>query len=800
MPSFLAWSRRGVAWTLLLLAGVPAPAAALAIASTHPRLFVRADSALVGAGPTVSELRARRTEPEIAPYARLASSDANWEGILTPALQTLLGGDAAAQSQVRAWLLDQTEPSKHSTGRQGAGHMAVAFDWVYGSLSPAERRQVAENIRTGTDAAVAFLHVGRPDINHNFTYMALFSVAMAGLALHDEPGYEAVARAYLDEARDWLEGPGGAYEAAAARGGTWPEGSQYSLTECTRLLVLTMHGYRSATDVDPFVLARTRYGDFLRGTARFAMALARPDLTLERLGDMNQFKPLLRDQHRFVFEALAAGLRTDGGDARVPGMLEHFSDLVHASYGMRDTHRNFGWGMVVFDDPSAPRDAASYETQPLLQVFGRGTLDLVVMRHGWDESGVSITFAAGDHFADHQHFDKGAFTIYHRGALAIDSGTYDRMYGAHHSQYATRTVAHNAPLVFDPQQPLAPDYKPDGGQRVLRGFQHHARWSDYLAHREPEHLDAADLESADSGMAPRLEVASASESPAATPADAHASSAAAFTQWAVARAQLAGAYGPAVRSLRRTLAYWPSAQIVVVDDAFELASPLDVAFTLHTVDAPLASGNGQATPGDATLGAIDWWVMTRRGSLDLGEREVVYDGRLFLRTLVPRAHRDRRIGGKGFEWWVNGVNYKPASNAGEPREPGAWRVEVHPENASAHPHATHAMLVTDPSVVRMPDCEATSVSNGWHGAHVASAPEVFLGIADAARGPLPLRYQLTTALPCVHVLVGLEPGAAVDVQSGTSARRLRASAEGVVAFHDPEVGPHAVAVTSAGAP
>jgi hypothetical protein len=533
------------------------------------------------------------------------------------------------------------------------------------------------------------------------------------------------------------------------------------------------------------------------------MSMARPDLTLERIGDMNQFKPLLRDQHRFVIEALAAGLRSDGGDPREPGMLEHFSDLVHGAYGWRDTHRNFGWGMVVFADPDAPRDRTSFEAQPLLQVFGRGSLDLVVIREGWDESGVMLTFLAGDHFVDHQHFDKGAFTIYHRGALAIDSGAYDRMYGPHHSQYATRTVAHNAPLVFDPEQPVPPDFQPDGGQRVLRGFQHHARWDAFLEHRESEHLDAADLVRAEAAWAPRLEPAAA-----AHVGQADSSAAAPFARYAVAQAELAGAYGPAVRRLRRTLAYWPAAGIVLVDDDFTTAKPLDVAFQLHTQAPILALGSvgvastvavaaaATAAPGDTQLGAIDSWVATCSDSLDLGSREILYDGRLFLRTIAPREHRARRIGGKGFQWWVNGADRRPANNEKPPRESGAWRIEVHPAAPAARQHLTHAFLIADPAVPKMPEAEALRLPDGWHGAHVASAPEIVLVVTDRDVPPLPLRYEVATALPCVHVVVGFDPGRAVEVSAGGTSRRLQASVEGVVSFHDTEIGAHVVTVVS----
>ena len=62
-------------------------------------------------------------------------------------------------------------------------------------------------------------------------------------------------------------------------------------------------------------------------------------------------------------------------------MVEAFADRIHAAYGWRDTHRNFAWGMLLFADPEARRDDAAYASQPLLQVFGRGTLDLVCIHY-----------------------------------------------------------------------------------------------------------------------------------------------------------------------------------------------------------------------------------------------------------------------------------------------------------------------------------------------------------------------------------------------------------------------------------
>ena len=119
-------------------------------------------------------------------------------------------------------------------------------------------------------------------------YMMLFTLVTSGLTLSDVPGHEEDARLYLQEAQSWLEGRGGIYETCDALAGGWPEGAQYGYRENTRLLVLMMHALRSATDQDPFARVRRHHGDFVRKIERSFMAMTRPDMSLERIGDVNR--------------------------------------------------------------------------------------------------------------------------------------------------------------------------------------------------------------------------------------------------------------------------------------------------------------------------------------------------------------------------------------------------------------------------------------------------------------------------------------------------------------------------------
>lgn len=74
---------------------------------------------------------------------------------------------------------------------------------------------------------------------------------------------------------------------------------------------------------------------------------------------------------------------------------------------------------------------------------------------------------------NHRHYDSGSFTLYHRGFLALDSGTRLGQ-GNHMENYYGQTVAHNSLLIEMPGEPVAPYWfrKPDqqyGGQYRFTG-------------------------------------------------------------------------------------------------------------------------------------------------------------------------------------------------------------------------------------------------------------------------------------------------------------------------------------------
>jgi hypothetical protein len=91
-----------------------------------------------------------------------------------------------------------------------------------------------------------------------------------------------------------------------------------------------------------------------------------------------------------------------------------------------------------------------------------------------------------------------------------------------------------------------------------------------------------------------------------------------------------------------------------------------------------------------------------------------YDGRMFLRCLLPTEAELNLRGGPGFEFWCDGVN-RPMdgrsarySTSDSPREGGQWRIEISPRTPALEDRFLNVMalgsqagLKDPPEIVRM---------------------------------------------------------------------------------------------------
>jgi hypothetical protein len=732
------------------------------ISSRHPRIHIRHDQAEVGQGISVSELRRRALDPAYAKW-RQPLSGGGAAAAVERAARYLEGGDAGEISAVRDFLLLHTfSYREHDVGGFLAGaEMATALDWVYDGLSDADRRAAMANIVTTADSSRQFLESGGPDVNHNYTYMALNTVATCGLVLWGEPApYGETAREYLALARQFIEAPGRVLDTWQAREGAWAEGSHYTFHETLRNFVLMLQAYRSASDADYFSQAAER-GGFLSAAGRFLIASTRPDFTFERTGDTSASRALANRTVLLTVEALASGLHDLDEAAR----LRSFADDLRQTYGSDDVVPAFQWGMRVFHDPTARR-TPSYRTLPTGLWLGKGTSEHIVLRNGWNEDSTMITILGGDHFTDHQHFDKGHFLVYHRGGLAVDSGAYDGMYrpGEHPNEYAQRTLAHNCLLIHDPDQVFPKGYTNEGGQQVIRGGQHHEDWREYVAHRRGEGLDTADVLAFDHVQA----------------------------DFSYVRLDLQRAYGEKVRSYDRQFVYLPKAGVLLVYDRVVARRPeFEQRWLLHFQDAPIVDGR-PPEPGDVAYASPARVEMQRQGRLDLGGRSFAYDGRLIVRTLVPASHVTRIVGGAGYEFWqpFEKRNYPPRREreTADVRESGRWRMEVSPSEPHAEQNFLHSLSMGGAAGAPADSVELLpSLPDTLTGVVVASSPasRVVLFRTRAAGAAVPLEYTLSMETPAEHLIVEMPPDQELDlIVEDRPPHPVRVNSQGILAFSD----------------
>lgn len=785
----MTWARRAptlllfaIACLTIFLSRLDRPQAAELpeVSSLHPRIFVRHDEASVGRGLTVGQLRQRLSDSAYQRWrGRVAQKDLVGKPGLSEtvefAARYLEEGDKDDLEAVRHYLVANTfSYAKHDvTGFLAGAEMATAFDWVYDGLSPSDRAAIMSNIVTTADSSYDFLIKGEPDINHNYTYMALNSIAVCGLVLEGEAApFDARAREYLELARQWLEGKGKALDTWQAREGAWGEGNHYTFHETLRTLVMTLQAYRTATATDYFALIERQHGDFAAKAGRFLIASTRPDLTFERIGDISPSRVMAAITVPLTVDALAAGL----GDTDDAARLRSFADALLEAYGARALHPSFDWGMRIFFEPRARREP-SYKTLPLAMRMGAGTYDLITFRNGWDSDSTMISFLGGDHYTDHQHFDKGHFLIYRRGGLIVDGGAYDEMNKpqGHWSDYSTRTLAHNGVLVYDPDEAFPKGYSNDGGQRVLRGLQHHADWQNYLEHYKKEKLDTGEVLAFESGE-----------------------------QFGYARCDLARAYSDKVTAYDRQLVYLPADDFLLVYDRVSAARPeFNKRWLLHFQEQPVIGGVAPK-PGVSRFANASLMSVKRRGSLDQGGRKVAYDGALFVNTLLPAQRSVTTIGGEGYEFFdaFAGVNHPPSDlkRADELREAGRWRIEVAPARPARSDRFLHAFQIADgatkqPVRVRL----LTSDEGKMVGAQFLARRkhQVVLFAKNQPDSPvsLPLRYTLSSPVTAHHLLVELPPGQRVAVEiNGKPSPVQRVSSQGVLEFEDRVTGQRKVVI------
>jgi len=601
--------------------GKALPAAQFAhFRSEHPRL----------PAPTAADLeRLRKENPDwMSLQARRAKArEPDLEAMVLMALAEPASVDLAALHRRLMALKfvyrgnEQTKP------------LAKAYDWLYARWSPAQRDALLRKTLDGCESQIAVIRDQRLSPYNVYLYnsplQALMACAIASYG--DAPRADAVMRFTQDY---WLNRVLPVWRQVMGQHGGWHEGGEYVGIGIGQAVYQLPAMWRAATGEDFFT---SEPG--LRGFLDFLVQRRRTDGTYFRWGDAGNFE-------------------RDAPD-RVPLAIEYRHVAAYSLGGCPTRVEPTAWPWGPLNDPTLCDEAAAAKLEPSTLFDGIGML---IARSDWGTDGTQVSFKAGNNYWSHSHLDQGAFTIYKRFPLAIDSGVYGTRYGSdHHMNYTYQTVAHNALTVTDPEDIVQAPSKAgaryianDGGQRRIG-----SGWG-----MDPAPVDYDEwMQKSDTYRAGKIleyEHTAAFDSIVADLT-------AAYTNpWSGK-----GLFSPRTRrinSYQRSFAYDRDFDAIVIYDRVAVEQPhFHVRWLLHTVAKP-AKG---------------------RHSFDLSvesKPNEVQRGRAGLRGYVPVPldHHINLVGGPGYEFFVDGRNYDENGEVQREvtrkrlTEAGEWRIEIEP--------------------------------------------------------------------------------------------------------------------------
>lgn len=608
---------------------------------TRPRLYLGPEQA--------AQLPARLKDPVLQPIVerleRQGKRSAQF-GVEWGALQYLVTRDRAQGRAVverGLALLKKCELPDRNDACRVTGRMmvtgAIVYDWLYELITPEEKQAfITELLRLAKTQECGYPPTRQGSVTgHSSEAMIMRDMVSAGIAIHDEfpEMYRLAAGRFFREhvpARNWLY-----------NGHAYHQGDSYG-------------AHRYSWDTFPlFIFDRLGAGNVYNPEQRFVPYLwlykTRPDGQRLRAGDtFAHSTPRGRPWSEFFGTIFTASYYGDGV------LLSQY--LRQGSVGGNELLFEFLW-----------RDTAlkpePIESLPRSRYFG-SPFGWTVARTSWGEDAVIAEMKINEYnFSNHQHLDAGAFQIYHRGALAIDSGLYtgsSGRYGSPHCRnYYWRTIAHNSLLIFDPDEEFrsSSGFGNDGGQRLPNG------------RSEPRTLEV--LLAPERGYRTGEVTAHGFGPDAQTPA------------YTFLQGDITAAYSKKVRNVTRSFVFFnlrdkqTPAALVVFDRLVSANPDFQKYWLLHTLEEPRIDG---------TSAIVD---CTQHGAT----------GRLLLDVILPRSDNAvlSKVGGPGKEFWVFGKNY---ANDPEPKqlergsmELGAWRLELSPKAAASEDLLLNVMQMTD---------------------------------------------------------------------------------------------------------
>jgi hypothetical protein len=754
------------AWPRSIVAVVPRGRSArggLVVSATVGGVLATLVAVAASPAATPPVERPRLLVSEKDPWSGLPALRARWAAGERPsedlpglALSYLLSGDESYARRA----LDELRADR-PTGWKGSSRYiryfrrGLAFDWLYRypGFDTGLKDEVAVDLVDGAERMLALPSLRDPAqaSYHNHTVRELALAVIALTAVEGHPSVESRARPLREHAWRALDNILEQTELVD------PDGAYHESTDYMRItwapLAMMAEIRRTATGQDPAL----RWSVF-RNMGPTYLYKVLPDGTMAK-DDDNEYPHM------------------DSRDNVVLGYAVHrFKDPYAAWLLEQRAWLPEEWANPVLEflwrDPAVvPRDprTTGESELPRHRLF-RGVGHLV-LRSGFGEDATWIQLACGPYFAKHDHLDTNHFVIYHRGDLAIDAGAdYTDTESPHYLNHYRRTVAHNTVLVYQPGETffwgenLWPAAN-DGGQRMdssrfwnsVRSLEDWERTRDLWDRGRIETFDPA---------------------PGC---------------YFYARADGTGAYHPSkVERFVRELLWLPRSNMLFVKDLVRSTDPSSrKAWLLHGVSEPRVTPAAGVAPREVGHG----------GTLHEDAEAVLFEdggGALRVHALLPRSRDVIVRGGSGFEFWTPGDEFGGDWGSGknwplDPPEggplpddpylkrmfrtfwgqdmdclspsnrravvPGAWRMEVTPQQPKREDIFLHALEIAD----RGAPAKTVVRVRGHHlaGAVVEDdAAALFVTVAAPREAEASLPDVATRRL----LVVGLEPRATYEAQ------------------------------------
>ncbi len=324
----------------------------------------------------------------------------------------------------------------------------------------------------------------------------------------------------------------------------------------------------------------------------------------------------------------------------------------HVQEKMPNPSYSRSWFIYPFLLTRLEESPESASPEDLPHAFHFGPMGQIFMRSGTGADDTYCLFTCGGILSQHRHFDALNFVIYHRGHLALDSGTryleFDN--GQHLANYFAQTVAHNCVVVHQPGEPPARYW--GGTVEGNHGAQHKQLGSvlkEFVVNDQYVYV---------------------------------AGDATACYQHGVVRREGQDDLPEKCTLVTRQLVFLMPDRFVMFDRVTTTDPAYQKDWLLHTAHEPQVSGK--------TVRA------------DQGQ------GRIFCRTLLPADAAIKKVGGPGKEFWAAGKNWDIVDKGLKPGSLaviGQWRVEVSPSTAQQEDVFLHVIQVGNQNLQQMDDVE-----------------------------------------------------------------------------------------------